>query len=625
MCRIIEYQYRRIINVKDKKTFSGGRVLEVIARMHVDTTLLMDFKSLYPNIIREYNICFTTMPGVCFKSFDEIYVQLNAPMGIIPKLVGDIVEARSKAKCHMNTPNISLAEKAKYQAQQLALKLIANTLYGSFGSIYFRFYARNIAAKITAKGREILMNAVTMAKSNTFSTIYGDTDSLIIDTMQRDPTEARRIAGVIKNVVNQQYQFIELELEAIYKYIIIVNRKQYTGLSLIDLPDGKSQLVLEGKGTLPKKGSNCQLVISIVEHVTKQMFNDELYPKRRKKVAEYLQKLAKEANENPSQFENDLVITQKVGSHSNLWLSCKSNHEKLPHDNTDNKTNKDGSNCKSDESISYIIRSDGTSRSPEERAYLQTDGKQFPPDINYYFISQLIPRLQNVFRPMDDLSSSFFAKHLGLKDQYNTIPGVEPVANEEQHKSIKVCPLAEPVTITCRKCGVAQSMNGFIREGQEGRDSVPFLSACLNDECDCAPWRYVDGILEDLDYAIANFLEEHPPKVRCAYIKYKKGSSEYIEFRCNYIVDNIDEIPATCPTCNHSSKFAVDLPAPLVYARIRQLREFFNVNAQSNLVKESLTKEVTDAYIFLWHALDRLINRRRMSVINMKKLHRRHE
>uniref|UniRef100_A0A0C9QIE1 DNA polymerase n=1 Tax=Fopius arisanus TaxID=64838 RepID=A0A0C9QIE1_9HYME len=244
---------RRIINVKDKKTFSGGRVLEVIARMHVDTTLLMDFKSLYPNIIREYNICFTTMPGVCFKSFDEIYVQLNAPMGIIPKLVGDIVEARSKAKCHMNTPNISLAEKAKYQAQQLALKLIANTLYGSFGSIYFRFYARNIAAKITAKGREILMNAVTMAKSNTFSTIYGDTDSLIIDTMQRDPTEARRIAGVIKNVVNQQYQFIELELEAIYKYIIIVNRKQYTGLSLIDLPDGKSQLVLEGKGTLPKK------------------------------------------------------------------------------------------------------------------------------------------------------------------------------------------------------------------------------------------------------------------------------------------------------------------------------------------------------------------------------------
>jgi DNA polymerase elongation subunit (family B) len=39
----------------------GGLVFEPIPDLYTDYVLLIDFNSLYPSIIREYKICFTTV------------------------------------------------------------------------------------------------------------------------------------------------------------------------------------------------------------------------------------------------------------------------------------------------------------------------------------------------------------------------------------------------------------------------------------------------------------------------------------------------------------------------------------------------------------------------------------
>ena len=121
--------------------------------------LLLDFNSLYPSIIQEYNIDFTTVPHWQL-AIQEPERPLDPPgesvePGILPTEIRILVQRRREVKNLMKNAPKSSDQYVQLDVRQKALKLTANSMYGCLGFSHSRFYAQPLAALITSRGREV--------------------------------------------------------------------------------------------------------------------------------------------------------------------------------------------------------------------------------------------------------------------------------------------------------------------------------------------------------------------------------------------------------------------------------------------------------------------------------------
>ena len=151
-----------------KAAYAGGLVLEPKKGLYDKYVLMLDFNSLYPSIIQEYNICFTTVQRTYDAEGDHMPEVPDEELesGILPKLLKTLVERRRAVKALLKDPKISPTEYAQFDIRQKALKLTANSMYGCLGFVFSRFFAKPLAMLITSKGREILQNTVNLAEAS---------------------------------------------------------------------------------------------------------------------------------------------------------------------------------------------------------------------------------------------------------------------------------------------------------------------------------------------------------------------------------------------------------------------------------------------------------------------------
>ena len=219
----------------------GGHVLEPVTGLH-ENVWVFDFKSLYPSIIRTFNIDPLAYVGTAQPGDDVIETPGGAfrrEPAILPRMLDELFPRREAAK------------RAGDAVASQAIKILMNSFYGVLGTPACRFSNPALANAITGLGRELLLKSKRWFENRGFKVLYGDTDSLFVLSGRDDPlaaaAEGRELAAVLNMELTSEIaerwrvdSKLELEFEKLYSKLFLPHArgsargasKRYAGLVL---------------------------------------------------------------------------------------------------------------------------------------------------------------------------------------------------------------------------------------------------------------------------------------------------------------------------------------------------------------------------------------------------------
>lgn len=509
---------------KKKAAYAGGLVLDPKVGFYDKFVLLLDFNSLYPSIIQEFNICFTTVEREVYnskkkKEEDEIEEIPEIPdssleMGILPKEIRKLVERRKQVKHLMKQQDINPDLYLQYDIRQKALKLTANSMYGCLGFSYSRFYAKPLAALVTHKGREILMHTKDMVQKMNLEVIYGDTDSIMINTNSKSLEEVFKLGNKVKAEVNKLYKLLEIDIDGVFKSLLLLKKKKYAALVVEQHGEGRYTLKQELKGLDIVRRDWCDLAKECGNYVIGQILSDQ----SRDVIVENIQKHLVEVGEKVAagtipleQFEINKALTKDPQDYPDK--------KSLPHVHVALWINSQGGRrVKAGDTISYIICKDGSTLAASQRAYaLEQLQKQegLSLDTQYYLAQQVHPVVSRICDPIEGIDNVLIATWLGLdpgqfraQQQYQreeeadgTLGAPVQLTDEERYKD------CERFTFTCPQCGT-DNIYDNVFEGA-GLKLEPSLMRCCHIPCGSRPIDFAVNISNKLLLDIRRHIKKY--------------------------------------------------------------------------------------------------------------------
>lgn len=235
----------------------GGFVMDSRPGLY-DSVLVLDYKSLYPSIIRTFLIDPVGLVEGLRQPDDEHSVEgfrgarFSRTRHSLPAIVERVWQGREAAKRAGNAP---LSQ---------ALKIIMNAFYGVLGSSGCRFFDPRLASSITMRGHQIMRQTRELIEARGYDVIYGDTDSTFVWLKEaHDEASAARIGRDLVGQVNQWWRehlkvslnldsALELQFETHYRRFLMPtirgteegSKKRYAGL--VRRADGREEVIYKG-------------------------------------------------------------------------------------------------------------------------------------------------------------------------------------------------------------------------------------------------------------------------------------------------------------------------------------------------------------------------------------------
>ncbi|KYF61183.1 DNA polymerase II [Sorangium cellulosum] len=221
---------------------AGGLVLEPLPGLYRNI-VVYDYKSLYPSLIRTFNIDPLTFvagdgapPEALIVTPGGAAFRRGEP-GILPELVARLWDERAEAR------------RAGDERGAMAIKILMNSLFGVLGSPASRLFSPAVANAITSAGQHVIRLTAEAVRRAGHRVLYGDTDSLFVDIGEPDAARAAARAEELRDAVSASVAAeiartfgcesrLELEFEKVYARFLLPelrgaaqgSKKRYAGL-----------------------------------------------------------------------------------------------------------------------------------------------------------------------------------------------------------------------------------------------------------------------------------------------------------------------------------------------------------------------------------------------------------
>ncbi len=401
----------------------GGYVMDSQPGIY-NHVLVLDFKSLYPSIIRTFKIDpmalvvgLANEPNTPIKNQEETQVHDKAALvpgfngavfhktrAILPDLIGELWQARDLAKQSDNAP------------MSQAIKILMNSFYGVLGTPGCRFFDFRLPSSITLRGHQILYQTKAVIEQKGFKVIYGDTDSVFVwlkgyhkniaaETIQSiGHTLADELNQWWQKELKQTYQlnsFLDIEFETHFKRFIMPtirgsekgSKKRYAGIKTQTGSD--DQLIFKGLESVRTDWTRAARNFQI--ELYQLIFDDQPYQSF---ILDYIERIK------TGQLDDQLVYRKRIRRKLSDYQKNVPPHVQAARRAEDQlKAKGYPSRYKRGGWIEYLLTTNG----PEPKDFLES-----PLDYELYIQRQIRPIADGILHFLDDDFNSLTDQQIAL-------------------------------------------------------------------------------------------------------------------------------------------------------------------------------------------------------------------